>query len=189
MCDRVGGTVFDHRKVITAGSLIENEEIVMFQKLDVFAHQPRMIAPFDRDGAQESKQGLGKPGAEEILSGGEIHEGEGRVKDVLRKIRGYGDEKRIVHGGMIRNEEHPFPAPGNIVPSLHTGKIEGEAEKQKGDEAGGNDGNVGCPDPQTPEYSCKQHDVYFLLCAGMAPAADTPPGTDSRHHFQVPANP
>ena len=49
--DRVGGTVLDRRKVITAGSLIEDEEIVAFQIIDVFTHQPRMIAPFDRDGA------------------------------------------------------------------------------------------------------------------------------------------
>ena len=58
VCDRVGGTILDDRKVIAAGSLIEDEEIVTFQKIDVFAHHPGMIAPFDRDGAQESKQGL-----------------------------------------------------------------------------------------------------------------------------------
>src|SRR5664279_3661718 len=51
VCDHVGGTVLDDRKVIAAGSLIEDKEIVAFQKIDVFAHQPRMIAPFDRDGA------------------------------------------------------------------------------------------------------------------------------------------
>ena len=51
VCDCVGGTVFDDRKVSTAASLIEDEEIVAFQQNDVFAHQPRMIAPFDRDGA------------------------------------------------------------------------------------------------------------------------------------------
>ena len=66
--------------------------------------------------------------------------------------------KRIVHGGMIRNEEHPFPAPGNIVRPLHAGKIKGEAEKQKRDKAGGNNGNVRCPDPETREYSCNRHD-------------------------------
>ena len=85
--------------------------------------------------------------------GGEIHEGERGANNIFRKIGGYSDEKRIVHGCMIGNEEHPFPAPGNIIASPHTGKIEGEAEKQKGDEAGGNHGNVGCPDPQTGEYS------------------------------------
>jgi hypothetical protein len=131
--------------------LIEDKEIVAFQKIDVLAHQPRMIAPFHRDGAQESKQGLGKPSAEKILPGGEIQEGKGWVKNMFRKIGGYADEKRIVHRGMIRNEEHTFPAPRNIAPSPHTRKVEGKPEKQKGDEASGNNGNVGCPDPQTRE--------------------------------------
>ena len=49
VCDRVSGTVLDDRKVIAAASLIEDEEIVPFQKIDVLAHQPRMIAAFDRD--------------------------------------------------------------------------------------------------------------------------------------------
>src|SRR2546426_197972 len=49
---------------------------------------------------------------EEILPGGEIHEGEGGVNNIFRKIGGYSNEKRIVHGGMIRNEEHPFPRRG-----------------------------------------------------------------------------
>ena len=69
----------------------EDEEIVAFQKIDVFAHQPGMIAPLDRDGAQESKQGPGKRGAEEILPGGEIHEGEGRVKNICGKKGGDRD--------------------------------------------------------------------------------------------------
>ena len=149
LSDGKAWTVFDDRKVVTAGSLIEDEEIVALEKIDVFAHQPGMIAPFDRDGAQQRKQGFGKPGTEEILPGGEIHEGKGRVKNMFRKIGGYGDEKRIVHGGMIRNEEHPFAAPGNIVASTHTGKIEGEPKKQEGDEARGNHGDVRCPDPET----------------------------------------
>jgi hypothetical protein len=51
VCDHVGGTVFDDRKVIATGTLIEDEEVVAFQKIDVFTHQPRMIAPLDRDGA------------------------------------------------------------------------------------------------------------------------------------------
>jgi hypothetical protein len=63
---------------------------------------------------------------------------------------------------MIRNEEHPFPAPGNMVPSPHTRKIEGKSEKQKSDQTGENHGQVRSPDPQTREYSCRQHDVYFL---------------------------
>ncbi|HWW03197.1 MAG TPA: hypothetical protein VNZ64_26080 [Candidatus Acidoferrum sp.] len=63
---------------------------------------------------------------------------------------------------MIRNEEHPFPAAGNIVTPLHAGKIEGEAEKQKRDEASANHGHVGSPDPQTREYCCSQHHVYSL---------------------------
>ena len=162
MCDGVGGTVLDDRQVITAGSLIEDEEIVMFQKIGVFAHQPGMPAPFHRNGAQESKKSPGKPSAEEILPGGEIHKREGRVENIFRKIGSYGDEKRIVHGDMIRYEEHPLPALGNIVPSPHAGEIEGEAEEQKGGETGGNHGNVRCPNPQTREYSCDQHDVYSL---------------------------
>jgi hypothetical protein len=63
---------------------------------------------------------------------------------------------------MIRYEEHPPPAPWNILPPAHAGEIEGKAEKQKGDGAGGNHGNVRCPNPQTREYSCDQHDVYSL---------------------------
>ena len=39
--DRVGGTVFDDGKVITAGSLIEDEEIVTFQKINVFARSAK----------------------------------------------------------------------------------------------------------------------------------------------------
>ena len=187
--DRISRAIPDHGKVITASALIEDEQIVALQKIYVLAHEPRMIAPFDRDCAQESEQGLGELVTKEILPGGEIHEGEGRVKNVLRKIGSHGDEKRIVHGGMIRNEEHPFPASGNIVASAHAGKIEGEAEKQKGDEADGNHGNVGCPDPQTREYSCNQHDVYSLRRRVMTPAADAPPGADPRHHFRIPANP
>ena len=49
--DRVAGTVFDDRKILTAGSLIKDEQIVVFEKIDVFAHQPGIIAPFDRHGA------------------------------------------------------------------------------------------------------------------------------------------
>ena len=119
-----------------------------------------MIAPFNRDGTQQSKQGLGKPGAEEILAGGEVHEGKGWVKNIFGEKGGDRDKKRIVHGGMIRNEEYAFAAPGNIVPSPHAGKIEGEAKKQKRGEASGNHGYVGCPDAQTREYFCNQHDVY-----------------------------
>jgi hypothetical protein len=64
---------------------------------------------------------------------------------------------------MIRNEKHPFPAPGNIVPSPHARKIEREAEKQKGDEAGENHGNVRGPDPQTREYSFELPGKVFAL--------------------------
>jgi len=129
VCNRVGGTIFDDREVITTGSLIEDEEIVALQKFDVFAHQPRMIAPFDRDSTQESKQGLGEPGTEEILPSGEIYEGKRWVKDILREIGGYTNEKRIIHGRMVRNEKHPFPSPRDIAPSPHAGKIEGKSKK------------------------------------------------------------
>ena len=73
---------------------------------------------------------------------------------------------------MIRNEEHAFPALGDIVPSPHASKIEREAEEQKGDETGANHGNVGCPDPQTPEYWCNQHGVHSF--GQIRPRAATP---------------
>jgi hypothetical protein len=60
---------------------------------------------------------------------------------------------------MVRNKEHPFPAPGDIVPSSHTGKIERETEEQKAAHAGANHGNVRSPDLQAGEYSSIQHDV------------------------------
>jgi hypothetical protein len=111
--------------------LIEDEEIAALQKFDVFAHQPRMIGPFDRDSTQESKQGLREPVTEEILPSCEIYEGKRWVKDILREIGGYTNEKRIIHGRMVRNEKHPFPSPRDITPSPTRVKLKGNRKNKK----------------------------------------------------------
>jgi hypothetical protein len=89
---------------------------------------------------------------------------------------------------MVRNEEDPFPTPGDILPSPHTGKIEGKAEKQKGGKASGNNGDVGRPNSQTIDYFRNNHDAYSLPRQGVSSAADAPPGIDFRRHFEIPAN-
>jgi hypothetical protein len=137
-----------------------------------------MITPFNRDRAQKREQGSKKPGAEKVFPGGEIHEGERGVKNVLRKIGGDANQKRIVHGGMVRNEKHPITAPRNVIPSPHTGEIQRETEKQEADKAGARHGNVGCPDPQAREYFSNQHEIY-------SPASGDHIRGCAKHHFKA----
>lgn len=160
--NRVGRAVFDNREIITAGALVEDEEVVALQKFDVFAHQPGGVAAFDGDSAQQGEDDFEKPGAKEILPGGEIDEGKGRIENIFREKSRHGDEKGVVHGLMIRDKKHPFPPAGDIASPANSGEVEWKSEKKKENGTSEDHGNVRCPDSQAGDYFRDQHDMYSL---------------------------
>jgi hypothetical protein len=142
MGDGEGRTVLDGRQIVAALPLVEDEQVVPFEEIDVFPHEPGMIAPFDRDGAQKGKENLEKPEAKEILLSREIDEQAGGIDDVFGEMSGHPDQKRIIHGFMIRDKEDTTALFGNVYSSSHAGEIEREHEKQETRKPRGNHGDV-----------------------------------------------
>jgi len=157
--------VFDGRQVIAAGTLIEDQQIMPFQEIDVFTHQPGVIATFDRDGPQQRKELLEKPDPKVIFLGGEVDERAGGVDDITGEMRGHPDQKRLIHRLMISHEQDPASLLGNVIPAFYPGEIEREHEKQETDKSGENHGHIGNPDPDPMQHVGEKHDHSFTTQA------------------------